>query len=371
MPQAHLAGTDLAVNQTPTVQHWFDGMLCRARAKKGYSAARAHAISDITIETILTAKEVMIPCEFKSVHGVCRSMQNTLTVAKLHPCFTPRCQPHSDSFRSPRDISQPEQNLLLEIAPTANRSRTSLAMLMRLTEELRGHVLLQLDPWSLWRARLTSNITVPAHVTAKHAAVLQRLQPEAAPPPAPSLGAILERLVVHVTSPLLALDSMYMEFPGFAGDVFASVRISGRRGQHSISRQRMLRALQLPEDTAPMMSESSGGVPLAIGMSILSRFAAMYPNEERAQAATAILRLGTYCYEVFHGYSTTDDDVAFLHFQVCGIAGVICLFEANSDSTGSDRPRGHGHGPKWVTAVIRIVAVTAPGGTATVTATFR
>ena len=73
----------------------------------------------------------------------------------------------------------------------------------------------------------------------------------------------------------------------------------------------------------------------------------------------------------FHGYSTTDDDVAFLHFQVCGIAGVICLCEANSDSTGSDRPRGHGHGPKWVTAVICIVAVTAPGGTATVTATFR
>ena len=61
-----------------------------------------------------------------------------------------------------------------------------------------------------------------------------------------------------------------------------------------------------------------GGACLAIGRSILSRFATMYEHDQRAQAAAAILSIGSYRYEVFHEYWTIDD-YAFLHFQVCGI----------------------------------------------------
>ena len=56
------------------------------------------------------------------------------------------------------------------------------AMLLRLTEELRGHVLIYLDPWTLFRASLAASNMVPAEVITKHAAELQHLQPEVEPP---------------------------------------------------------------------------------------------------------------------------------------------------------------------------------------------
>ena len=58
------------------------------------------------------------------------------------------------------------------------RFSTHLAMLLLLSEELRGHVLMQLDPWALLKTYGASSNMVPAHVTATHAAALQRLQPE-------------------------------------------------------------------------------------------------------------------------------------------------------------------------------------------------
>lgn len=207
-------------------------------------------------------------------------------------------------------------------------------MLLLLSEELRSHVLMQLDPWTLWKAGLASSNAVPAHVTAAHVAALQRLQPEMRLQPGIPLGSILQMLVAHVTGPVLELDRVCMEFPGFAGEVFARVRFLGKHKQHSISRKQMLRAYYLNEDTAPTMTERSGGACLAIGIDVLSRFAYMYPHDERVQAAAAILRLGSYTYEVFHGFWDADD-VAFLSFKVCGVAGVICLVVHSSDSSGS------------------------------------
>lgn len=208
-------------------------------------------------------------------------------------------------------------------------------MLLRLTDELRGRVLMQLDPWTLWTTCLTSSNTVPAHVVARYAAELQRLQPEMAPPPMLPWGTILQRLVLHVTGPILELDQVYMEFPGFVDDVFATVHILGRHREHNITTQQMLRDLQLADDSTPTMTEHSGRANLAIGISVLDRFTIMYQHEARAQAAAAILNLGSYRYEVFHGYWATDD-VAFFHFQVCGIAGVIRLVVPSSDSSGTD-----------------------------------
>lgn len=208
-------------------------------------------------------------------------------------------------------------------------------MLLLLSEELRGHVLMQLDPWTLWKVCLASSNMVPAHVTAAHAAALQRLQPEVRLQRGIPLGSILQILVAHVTDRVLELDGACMEFPGFKGEVFASVRILGRHQQHNISRKQMLRALYLHEDTVPTMTECSGSACLAIGIDVLSRFAYMYPpNDERVQPAAAILRLGSYCYEVFHGHRAVDD-VAFLNFQVCGIAGVICLSDSGGSTDGS------------------------------------
>ena len=214
------------------------------------------------------------------------------------------------------------------------RFSTHLAMLLLLSEELRGHVLMQLDPWALLKAYGASSNMVPAHVTATHAAALQRLQPEVRLQPDIPLGSILQMLVAHVTDPIMELDRHCMKFPAFADEVFANVHILGRHQQHNISRKHMLRALHLPESTAPTMTECSGGACLAIGIDVLSRFAYMYPNDQRAQAAVATLRLGSYSYEVFRRFWATDD-VAFLHFQVCGIAGIVCFVVRSSDSSGS------------------------------------
>ena len=201
-------------------------------------------------------------------------------------------------------------------------------MLLRLTEELRAHVLMYLDPWTLWRASLASNSTVPAEVIAKHAAKLQRLQPEVEPPLTQPLGAVLQQLVLLVAEPIRELHKVYMEFPGFVDEVYATVHMSGRKREHNTSRQQMLRSIRHAAHIMPKMTERSGGASLAIGRSILRRFARMYRHDQTTSAAAAILSLGSYCYEVFFGYWNIDD-YAFLHVEVCGIAGVVRLIVAD------------------------------------------
>lgn len=212
------------------------------------------------------------------------------------------------------------------------------AMLLQLSPELRGHVLMNLDPWTLWKTYLTSKNTVPQHVIETHETVLKKLQPELELPPNTHLGTILRKLVNHVVDPVLDLDSLHMEFPGFVDDVLTKVHILGRRRQHNISRPRLLRTLCFRGSARPTMTESSSGPYMAIGMDLISRFTAMYPHEQRAQKAAAIFRLGSYCYEVFHGVRA-HDDIALLHFTVCGISGVICFTlvkSESSESTGSE-----------------------------------
>eukprot|EP00435_Cladocopium_sp_Y103_P062635 s262_g24.t1 len=204
-------------------------------------------------------------------------------------------------------------------------------MLLLLSAELRDHVLMQLDPWTLCKVYLTSSNTVPPHVTAMHTAALQRLRPELELEPDTPLGSILRMLVVHVADPVLELDRLYMEFPGFLDDVFATVHILGKQRQHNISRPRVLQALGFPPDSVPTLTEHSDGPCMAIGMSIINRFALMYADDPQAQAAATILRLGSYCYEVFHG-AWPADDIALLRFEVCGISGVVCLTVEKSET---------------------------------------
>ena len=150
------------------------------------------------------------------------------------------------------------------------------------------------------------------------------------------LGTILQRLVLHVTGPILELDQVYMEFPGFVDDVFATVHILGRHREHNITTQQILRDLQLADDSTPTMTEHSGRANLAIGISVLDRFTIMYQHEARAQAAAAILNLGSYRYEVFHGYWATDDVAFFSLPSLWRHAGVIRLVVPSSDSSGTD-----------------------------------
>ena len=208
-------------------------------------------------------------------------------------------------------------------------------MLLRLTEELRGHVLIYLDPWTLFRASLAASNMVPAEVITKHAAELQHLQPEVEPPLKEPLGAVLQQLVLLVADPILELHQVYLEFPGFVGDVYATVHMSGRNREHNTSRQQMAYSITRAGHTMPTMTERSGGASLAIGRSILSRFARMYRHDQEASAAAAVLSLGSYCYEVFHGYWNIDD-YAFLHFRVCGIAGVVRLVVAVGFGSSSE-----------------------------------
>ena len=117
---------------------------------------------------------------------------------------------------------------------------------------------------------------------------LRRFDPEIVPPPMLPLGGILQRLVLQVTRPVLELDQMNMEFPGFIGDVFATARITGRHQEHSTSRQQTLRDLDFADDSTPMMTECSGGARA----SAYGRSTAMYQPDERAQAAAAVLTWG-------------------------------------------------------------------------------